>query len=1203
VVRLLAHRTPGEEYKSIHPPIEEMEEPDCAVRQMVEPTEGTKKGDRIRYVQFTDSMFFAPITPYLRAGSVYNRYRGVDLGVSSGSTIIEARERDLEKIAKELIDSELYDTARTGLRGRTLHGHSVRLNERGMMYDALRRWSQDERTKEVTYVKDMLGGWMDKEVVLGKPLPEDELRKKTTMYRNAQGGVWQEMDDHESMDVCAEIHWKRTVGGYQPWKRISEVKGGKKDVGVKNLILFVRRGGVDGDYKIKVPPEEPEPQKEPCDAIILHPALGFPGVVGSGGNLRVILLAKNNANKKYFDGHCLSYCTWEEKDSKRPTLKYLDKIQSFNTYNANPSKEKEEGYVINNSYRLSKDVYDKYKAKGYSEVVILEAKAPKEDGLYHLISFDGESKVMREMLEDEADRKRVKVNNKQKQEKTDELVTLYHPFKVFKKNTKYLNIATLADTHLAMRWYEYDLKMPKGIGFCNYNKVFAKIMDKTKSDDTHITFILGDLIDYNRGFDGKSDFRNIDKYVKNRNWLLFYHLLLENYPQPIFTVLGNHDYRINPHQPLPRKPIIGGEAYNIAYDLNLTRREVWKKIYEMDDKVYAACGSDLTTDWKAIYWYTFVINPFLDYTFPYRDQTFAMLDWNREEDIEALLPWAANSLSKEQYEISTNWKKTNRNKKIKVVGFHQTLYNPCDEVGSKQLKKGEIYSDEKKKHIRVDIYGKKGKDPGFLLTPFLGGGLLIPDQLMNGTFYKCRKKFIDFIGEDKNIVNLVLSGHCHRHGIYQIGKDRVYQKAVDKGSEFDNTNPVIVTMNSSGPIGFKNIEGISKEEEGSRHIKLVAPSYTKISFNSNCTKIKVVNPKDSTKIKVREVVQDSKKYNFTEMFEKGMNMDVYLQFKAVDETTKSYKPIPAESEIEVKVWDYDDFFRGESEHVGSGTIMRDGRVHIPVQHKDETEPDICFEVVLKNKYLFSWDNVPGSDNERFIRFLRDDLAIWWVENAKIKKSPDLRTIKISMDNHSAKIIMDEKKEKATLDGISLKVGKNGEIYKVTEIFGKKYENNWCSKGHTSTDGIWGYFDDYEGDKIGTPQKPMVFEIGDKGRSAGPGLNVFLRFQNKSTGGPLPPGITVEVWDYNSLWSNVPLGSGIISSAGRVHISIKDKGGDNPDVFFKVKLAGKTIGRKKVDKDWESRGKVSTNGVSGYFDDYEGDTLGSKNDPLVYVIDI
>ena len=244
VVRLLAHRAPGEEYKSIHPPLEEMEEPDCVVRQMVEPTEGAKAGDRIKYVQFTDSMQFAPITPRQRACSAYNRYRGVDIGVSSGGTIIEARERDIEKIAKELIDSETFDTARTGLRGRTLDGHAVRLDEEGMMFDALRRWKRDERTGEVSYVKNMIGGAMDKEVTLGKPMSEDDLRKRTTMYRNAQGGVWQEVDDPESIDVTAWIHWKRTVGGFQPWKKMEEIKGGKKDIGVKDLKLFFPIRGV-----------------------------------------------------------------------------------------------------------------------------------------------------------------------------------------------------------------------------------------------------------------------------------------------------------------------------------------------------------------------------------------------------------------------------------------------------------------------------------------------------------------------------------------------------------------------------------------------------------------------------------------------------------------------------------------------------------------------------------------------------------------------------------------------------------------------------------------------------------------------------------------------------------------------------------------------------------------------------------------------
>jgi methyl-coenzyme M reductase gamma subunit len=244
IVRLLGHRAPGEAYKSIHPPIEEMEEPECSVREMVKPTPGAAAGDRIRYVQFTDSMQFAPATPRIRPMMWYNRYRGIDPGVLSGRTICEARERDVEKIAKEFVDNETFDTARTGLRGRTVHGHSVRLDERGMMFDALRRWAFDERTGDVKYVKDMVGGAMDKEVVLGKPLPEEDLKKRTTMFRNAQGGVWMEGDDPEVADVISEIHWNRTWGGFQPFIKREAIKG-NKGVGVKGMKLYTPRGGVE----------------------------------------------------------------------------------------------------------------------------------------------------------------------------------------------------------------------------------------------------------------------------------------------------------------------------------------------------------------------------------------------------------------------------------------------------------------------------------------------------------------------------------------------------------------------------------------------------------------------------------------------------------------------------------------------------------------------------------------------------------------------------------------------------------------------------------------------------------------------------------------------------------------------------------------------------------------------------------------------
>jgi len=90
------------------------------------------------------------------------------------------------------------------------------------------------------------------------------------------------------------------------------------------------------------------------------------------------------------------------------------------------------------------------------------------------------------------------------------------------------------------------------------------------------------------------------------------------------------------------------------------------------------------------------------------------------------------------------------------------------------------------------------------------------------------------------------------------------------------------------------------------------------------------------------------------------------------------------------------------------------------------QPLILFAVVLiglthivyyklgKMSYWFSWDRVPGGDDKKLKKFLRDDLNIDWAGNAKIDKKNDGRTIGITMDENSAEIIMDEKKKKAIL---------------------------------------------------------------------------------------------------------------------------------------------------------------------------------------------
>ncbi|AXI24850.1 coenzyme-B sulfoethylthiotransferase subunit gamma [Methanofervidicoccus sp. A16] len=214
VVKIMGHRQPGEDYKTVHPPLEEMDLPEDYVRDLVEPISGAKEGHRIRYIQFTDSMYNAPAQPYDRARTYMWRFRGVDTGTLSGRQVIEMRESNLEEIAKNFcIDTAFYDPAVCGIRGATVHGHSLRLDENGLMFDALQRYVYDEKTGHVLYVKDQVGKPLDEPVDVGEPLPPEKLAEITTIYRKDNIPM---REDTELITVVKRIHRARTLGGYMP---------------------------------------------------------------------------------------------------------------------------------------------------------------------------------------------------------------------------------------------------------------------------------------------------------------------------------------------------------------------------------------------------------------------------------------------------------------------------------------------------------------------------------------------------------------------------------------------------------------------------------------------------------------------------------------------------------------------------------------------------------------------------------------------------------------------------------------------------------------------------------------------------------------------------------------------------------------------------------------------------------------------------
>lgn len=178
---ILGHRAPGSDFPSTHPPLSETGEPDDPIKEIVEPTPGAAAGDRVRYVQYVDSMYNAPATPYWRSYHAAMNFRGVDIGTDSGRQYVEMRERDLEEYTKRVSESEMTDWALSAMRGCTVQGHSLKLQEDGTMFDML-----DRRRLEggvMVMDKDQAGVPIDRKLNFGKPMSEAEAAKRTTIYR------------------------------------------------------------------------------------------------------------------------------------------------------------------------------------------------------------------------------------------------------------------------------------------------------------------------------------------------------------------------------------------------------------------------------------------------------------------------------------------------------------------------------------------------------------------------------------------------------------------------------------------------------------------------------------------------------------------------------------------------------------------------------------------------------------------------------------------------------------------------------------------------------------------------------------------------------------------------------------------------------------------------------------------------------------
>ena len=66
-------------------------------------------------------------------------------------------------------------------------------------------------------------------------------------------------------------------------------------------------------------------------------------------------------------------------------------------------------------------------------------------------------------------------------------------------------------------------------------------------------------------------------------------------------------------------------------------------------------------------------------------------------------------------------------------------------------------------------------------------------------------------------------------------------------------------------------------------------------------------------------------------------------------------------------------------------------------------------------YLFSWNDVPGDDNDRLLNFLKDNLKLEWVEDAEIKKSKDGKGITVTKGKNSLRFKLNKKKNNIKLE--------------------------------------------------------------------------------------------------------------------------------------------------------------------------------------------
>jgi hypothetical protein len=198
-------------------------------------------------------------------------------------------------------------------------------------------------------------------------------------------------------------------------------------------------------------------------------------------------------------------------------------------------------------------------------------------------------------------------------------VEVYHPLFVHHASESTIRIGHVSDIHVSIRSDIFERNLQKEFGnngmrlpeknsktskaairFNNWNRSFTTIYNNAKAH-SDVILLTGDLIDYGRGHIGQpnsgQDLGIDANYHEDRNWFLFYYLLAGHdsfnqsgrYTKPVFTTLGNHDWRINPYPPFAPGTEAPAAFVHNHYDFDKAadqKEEEEKELFEIMSKAH-----------------------------------------------------------------------------------------------------------------------------------------------------------------------------------------------------------------------------------------------------------------------------------------------------------------------------------------------------------------------------------------------------------------------------------------------------------------------------------------------------------------------------------------------------------------------------------------------------------------------------------------